>query len=167
MNIEVIGKDRIKVILSESEMAERNLTNEMLVNKSEMLNSFLFEIMEEVREKTEFNPYNGQVVVEAIRGSEGLMLIISKAETEKKKLTKADKEKYKKAKPVIKKKETRRQMYIFEDFENLCSAVIRLDEECFKKSCMHRVGKHFYFHLLHYQYIRHLYHFFCLSTVSD
>ena len=148
MNIEIIGKDRIKVTLSETEMSERNLTNDVLVNKSELLNEFLFEIMEEVREKTEFNPYNGQVVVEAIRGSEGLMLIISKAEPEKRKLTKADKERYKKATPVIKKKEERKRIYIFENFENLCSAVVRLDTESFEKSSMHRVGKNFYFYLV-------------------
>ena len=147
MNIEIIGKDRIKVVLSEAEMEERNLTNDVLVNKSELLNSFLFEIMEEIREKTEFNPYNGQVVVEAIRGSEGLMLIISKANREKKKLTAADKEKIRRAKPVVKKKETQRQIYIFDDFENLCSAVIRLGEGSFEKSSVYRIGKVFYFYL--------------------
>jgi len=134
VNIEIIGKDRIKVMLSEAEMQERNLTNEVLVNKSEMLNSFLFEVMEEIREKTEFNPYNGQVVVEAIRGNEGLMLLISKAEREKRKLTPEDKEKIRNAKPVVKKKKTLKQIYIFENFENLCSAVIRLEDRSFEKS---------------------------------
>lgn len=148
MNIEIIGKDRIKVMLSEAEMQERNLTNEVLVNKSEMLNSFLFEVMEEIREKTEFNPYNGQVVVEAIRGNEGLMLLISKAEREKRKLTPEDKEKIRNAKPVVKKKKTLKQIYIFENFENLCSAVIRLEDRSFEKSSMYRIGKFFYFHLV-------------------
>lgn len=142
MNIEIIGKDKVRVIISETELAERHLTHESLKQGSAYLNKFLFEIMEKIRHTTKFDPYAGQVVVEAVKSGDGLMMIISKA---KRTLTKEDKARIRRATPKIKKPEEETCIYIFEDFEDLCAALVRLDCECFEKSSLYRVDNTFYF----------------------
>ncbi len=145
MKIEVIEENKIRVLLTQTELAERNLTSDNLKKNTPYLNEFLFEIMEQIREETGFNPYNGQVVVEASPEGEGLVLIVTKLTAQKKKISAEKKQQYINAKPKCVRKRT--SIYIFNNFEDLCGAVIRLDKRAFDNSCLYKMDERFYYYL--------------------
>lgn len=147
MNIEVIGKDKIKVLISQTELAQRHLTHDAIKNGSQYLNEFLFEVMERIRHTTSFDPYAGQVVVEAMKNEGGLMLIISRTENVKQRLSVKDKEKIRKAKAVLKEAAPREAIYIFNDFEDLLDALKELNTECFLNSVIYKENGVYYFYL--------------------
>lgn len=147
MKIEMIEQNRIRVLLTRSELAERNLTTDNLKRNSPYLNEFLFEVMEQIREKTGFNPYSGQVIVEASSDGEGLILIVTKLSPQKKKLSGKDKKRYINARPVLKNACRRKNIYIFDDFEAVCGAVVRLDKRAFEYSSLYRIENKFYYYL--------------------
>lgn len=63
MRIEKLNKDKIKVTLTTAELINLDIDVKRLSPDSKELHTFLFHIMETIREETGFNPYNGQVVV--------------------------------------------------------------------------------------------------------
>ncbi len=81
MKIEKLHNNKVMVSMSESDMNAFNVTPDMLTSDSPRLQLMLFQIMNDVYKKTGFNPYNGQLVVEASYSNEnGLVFIITKNE---------------------------------------------------------------------------------------
>lgn len=78
MKIVRLEQDRIKVILSDSELMNMNIDIETLIPDSPELSTFLCEVMEAVKEETGFSAETGQVVVEATVSGGGIVLILSK-----------------------------------------------------------------------------------------
>ena len=146
MKIEIIEENKIRVVLTHTELEERNLTPDNLKKNTPYLNEFLFEIMEHIREETGFNPYNGQVVVEAAPENEGLVLMVTKLTTQKRKMSLEKKKQYINAKP--KRVRKRKNIYIFNDFEDLCGAVMRLDKRAFDNSSLYKLEGKFYYYLI-------------------
>ena len=73
MRIEKLNKDKIKVTLTTAELINLDIDVKRLSPDSKELHTFLFHIMETIREETGFNPYNGQVVVEATPSQDGIL----------------------------------------------------------------------------------------------
>ena len=60
MRIEKLNKDKIKVTLTTAELINLDIDVKRLSPDSKELHTFLFHIMETIREETGFNPYNGR-----------------------------------------------------------------------------------------------------------
>ena len=83
MKIERIESNKIKVTLTSLDLVDMNVTVKSLTPASPTLTGFLHEVMEKVIEKTGFNPYDGQVMVEATPDEDGMVLVVTKLSPEK------------------------------------------------------------------------------------
>ena len=87
MRIEKLNKDKIKVTLTTAELINLDIDVKRLSPDSKELQTFLFHIMETIREETGFNPYNGQVVVEATPSQDGISILVKRLNKGIKKIT--------------------------------------------------------------------------------
>ena len=79
MQIEKLEDNKIQVILTTADLSNMNIDINSLSGESVELNAFLFHIMERIREETGFNPYGGQVLMEAMPiGDDGISILVSK-----------------------------------------------------------------------------------------
>lgn len=134
MQIEKEDSNRIKIILKPVDLREMNVSVESLKPNSPQLHNFLFEIMERIREETGFNPYSGQVMVEALPVGESIVLTVTRISERKE----ADKPKTRKVRAVINRPFARRTVFVFESFDDLCAALIRLNSDTLKESDYYR-----------------------------
>ena len=143
MKIEMIENHKIKVSLTVNDLLFYNIKPETLSPNSPELNKFLFNIMENVKKQTGFNPYCGQVIVEAIRSESGIVLYISRAKDADK-----DKNTVRKIKAVTVKSKKNKFLsgtYKFKDFENLCEAVAAMDISFLTFSKLYKYQEEWYF----------------------
>lgn len=143
MKIEMIENHKIKVSLTVNDLLFYNIKPETLSPNSPELNKFLFNIMENVKKQTGFNPYCGQVIVEAIRSESGIVLYISRAKD-----ADSNKNAVRKIKSVTVKSKKNKYLpgtYKFKDFENLCEAVTAMDVSFLTFSKLYMYQKEWYF----------------------
>ena len=130
MRIERLNSDKIKVTLTMADLISFDIDIAELSPNSKELHNFLFNIMETIRVETGFNPYNGQVVVEATPSSGSS------------KITRSD---IKRGVTITakQKKKTDTEIYYFEVFDDLCGALVLLSEEILLKSSLYKLGETF------------------------
>lgn len=80
MRIEKLDFNKLKITLFAEDLQMYNINLKNLTPGSPELHTFLCEMMKLVHIQTNFNPFEGQVVVEATPSPEGLVLMLSKAE---------------------------------------------------------------------------------------
>lgn len=78
MKIVKLEADKIKVILSESDLENMHINPHTLSPSSPELTMFLCEVMTAVKEETGFCAEQGQALVEATKSDSGITLIISR-----------------------------------------------------------------------------------------
>lgn len=140
MRIEKLTGNRIRVTLTTADLTDMDINIRQLTPDSAELHSFLFYIMEAVREETDFNPYNGQVVVEATPSKDGISLIISKLGTVKESALCGRHRKIAAIRPKIKNTPSYSGLYYFDNFDNLCEALTRLEDEALIDSRLYRLS---------------------------
>lgn len=165
MKIKQISCDTVSVYLTKEDMELFDISLEELGPHSGELNNFLFMLMETVRFETEFDPYNGQVVVEAHTTVEGLHLLISKLNKNIHKITREefararrirviknlaplDIGKYQSRaggylKNIKSKRKNKKGVFIFECFKDLENGIALVEEDVIKKSELYRFGKRY------------------------
>ena len=129
MRIEKLNNDKIKVTLTTADLIKLDIDVEQLAPDSKELHTFLFHIMETIREETGFNPYSGQVVVEAMPSHDGISILVSRTNrTPSKRITRSQ---FCKATSVTVKKKKTSDMHVFyfNVFDDLCMALKELREE--------------------------------------
>lgn len=144
MRIERLTDNRIKVTLTTADLMHLDINIEQLTPDSKELHTFLFHIMETIREETDFNPYSGQVVVEATPSSEGISILVSKMQKKEKHITREQFENISSVKPKVRKRKNTLAAYYFNDFENMCSALSMLQPEALKVGSLFRQGNRYY-----------------------
>lgn len=82
MKIVKLEKDRIKVILSESDLENMNIDARTLSPASPELAPLLCKVMDAVKAQTGFSLKDGQAIVEATLLDDGIVLMLSKPEAE-------------------------------------------------------------------------------------
>lgn len=135
MQIEKESSNRIKVTLKPTDFQKMNVSLDTLKPNSPQLHTFLYEIMERVREQTGFNPYMGQVMVEALPMGECMELTVTRISALEKSTMPANK-KLKNARAVIKKIPSKQAAFYFDNFDDFCKALILLDHN-FLKNCIY------------------------------
>lgn len=145
MRIEKISGDKIKVTLSASDLINFDIDINELTPDSEELHSFLFHIMETIRIETGFNPYSGQVVVEATPSREGISIVVSKLKTNAGKMMTRSDLKRNVAVRAKKKISGGEKIFYFDDFDDLCDALCLLTDEELTFGALYKLSDTFCF----------------------
>lgn len=138
MKIEKVENHKIKVTLSESDLMYYNLNPKQMTKNSPELHRFLFQIMENVKNQTGFNPYCGQVAVEAVSSESGMTLIISRISPT------VSKSSLKKVKASAAKRVLTKNRYYFDSFDDLCSALCALEPDALSVSTLYECDGSWY-----------------------
>ena len=146
MKIEILENNKIKVSLTVEDLMYHNLKPERLSPDSPGLHKFIFSVMENVRRETGFNPYMGAVAIEAVQSKDGIVLYISSAKVqnnyEKNVTLKGD---VKKVRVYKRKTVNSGNRYVFNDFPDLCSALVHLDSEQLSSDTVYEYGNRWYY----------------------
>ena len=141
MKIEKIENDKIKVSLTIEDLMFYDLSQEAVTPDSPKLHKFLFEIMESVVKQTGFDPYTGQVVVEAFQNKSGITLFISK-------LKSIERTEVKRARSVKVNKNIHKNRYTFKNFNVLCDALALVNPAELKNSSLYKYEEKWYITVL-------------------
>ena len=140
MKIEKIEANKIKVSLSALDLIDMNINVKSLTPDSPRLHNFLYEIMEKVKAETGFNPYSGQVVVEATPHDDGITLTVTKLVL--------DEVPVKKRRPknirVSSHKVASKLTYSFSSFEDVCNLFLINNAEDFSSGKLYEYLENFY-----------------------
>lgn len=139
MRIEKLNKDKIRVTLTSADLISLDIDVERLSPDSKELHTFLFHIMETIREETGFNPYSGQVIVEATPSTDGISIIVRRLGKISSKISKAE---FKSAKAVnarVKHSENV-DIFYFENFNDMCEALSRVDYSALASGSLYKLN---------------------------
>ena len=145
MQIEKLEDNKIQVILTTADLTSMNIDINSLSGESVELNAFLFNIMERIREETGFNPYGGQVLMEAMPiGDDGISILVSKVHSHSGRITKTQ---FKRLRGVRVKHEERddidpeagAEVFYIETFDDVCAVLTELNAKTLAVSSLYKV----------------------------
>ena len=145
MRIEKLADNKIKVTLTAADMSQMNIDISQLTPASRELHTFLFNLMETVREETGFNPYNGQIVVEATPSSDGMSVTISKLKRAGKNFTKEQLRRAKVVRATVRRRDRMSDVFFFNSFDDLCGAFMRIEDGAFLHSMLYKLDGRYCF----------------------
>lgn len=118
---------------------------ESLKPDSPTLHTFLFEIMDKIQSETNFNPSNGQIIVEASQtGEESIMLTVTRIAREIPQNPKTKKERFADSTPVIKKDKKKVYVYAFITFDDLKYVLSKMDTDLLTDGFACELDKKYY-----------------------
>ena len=161
LKIKQISCDKVSVYLTNEDLELFDISPETLGPQSNDLHQFLFMLMETVKFETEFDPYNGQVIVEAKMTVDGLYLLISKVCGDG--VHKITRDEFRRARSVraVKslkpleisgknmtgsmksKRGSKTSVFVFDGFRELESAILLVDDGTIEKCELYRDGKRY------------------------
>lgn len=138
MKIEKLEFNKIKVTVYPVDLIDMNIKPENLRPDSPQLHSFLSSIMEKIKQETGFNPYSKRTMVEASPLGDCIVLTVTTLgernipnKTTVKKGIKA----------VLKNKKDKNNVFIFDNFDNMCSAIIRFGDSSLSSGTLYKIEK--------------------------
>ena len=161
MRIEKLNNDKIKVTLTASELISLNIDVKQLEPDSRELHTFLFHIMETIREETGFNPYSGQVVVEATPSRDGISILVSRLKTKSKRITRQQFNNASSVKAKLK-KSAKMKIFYFDSFDDLCAAMKEIEAESLSGAELYQLNNTYCFAVNNEEQNRK-----CLSILSE
>ena len=132
LKIEKIEMNKIKVTLSALDLIDMNISVKSLTPDSPVLHG----LMEMVKAETGFNPYSGQVMVEATPSDDGIILMVTKISEEKKKKPKNIR--------VAGHRSASKITYRFRHFENICRLFEISEPKKFENASLYEYMDNFY-----------------------
>ena len=82
MKIEKIDANHIKITVDSLDFEIFNIELSSLTPDSPQLHTFLFSMMQQAQHETGFNPYNGQILIEAVPGKNNIVFLISRIDAD-------------------------------------------------------------------------------------
>lgn len=146
MRIEKLNNDKVRVTLTAADLTTLDIDVAQLSPNSKELHTFLFHIMETVHKETGFNPYSGQVVVEATPSQEGISIVVSRLNSPSKRVTRAEYDRATSVTAHVKKKKSMAVFY-FDRFEDLCAALTEMSSEALCDGSLYKIENSFCFTL--------------------
>ena len=150
MNIERLDRNKLKITLSDMDFEDFSVSKQELASDRNVLHGFILKLMDAISMETDFNPYSGNIMIEAKEQDEGMSIIISKA-INKSKYTKSElkqarhiKATAKTPKNVVTKKDIY-NTYIFDSFEDVCDVLSLVNNYVHEDSSLYKYnGKYCY-----------------------
>jgi adapter protein MecA 1/2 len=139
VRIEKLNDNKIKVTLTTMDLVNLDIDIKQLAPDSKELHAFLFHIMETIRLETGFNPYSGQVMVEATPSRDGISILVSKLKNNSKRITKAQFNSAKGVKAKLK-TEDKTEIFYFENFDDLCAALAASPRDSLHCGALYKLG---------------------------
>lgn len=147
MKIQIINSNKVRVEITNADLTSYDMDMESLKPESPKLHQFLFHIMENVRHKTGFNPYSGQIMVEASGMSGGISLTISRIGA-RRELSETEKQRLRRARPVLKKTDSKKTSgFSFKKLETLFAACGHLASHEIAESSIYKYNQGYYLYL--------------------
>lgn len=144
MKIEKLTDNKIKVTLTTTDLIKLNIDVEQLSPDSKELHSFLFNIMDTIREETGFNPYSGQIVVEAMPSRDGMSITVSRIQMKSKKISRDEFNSATSVKAKIK-KSSLMDIFYFDSFNDLCTALGEVSMNDLADAILYQINNTYYF----------------------
>lgn len=139
MRIERLAENKVKVTLTGDDLNGFDINVKKLSDNSAELHSFLFKIMETIHEETGFNPYSGQIVIEAQSVGDGISIIISKIEPSGGRTTEGVKD-GRRVRARIRERKTGIDTYYFESFEDVCEMLVNIENSVHSHSALYKIN---------------------------
>lgn len=133
MKIEKLDFNKLKITLYVEDLQMYNINIKKLTPDSPELHTFLCEMMKLVNSQTSFNPFEGQVIVEAAPSGDTLVLMLSKLDTPLPQI--------KRIKAV--KKKSREYICTFADFDTL-GEFFRVCGDFFRNAALYKSGVQYF-----------------------
>lgn len=140
MRIKQIAQNHIEVIVTEGDLTLFDINMDSLTPDSPYLKTFLFKVMERVKNETGFDPQAGHILVEAQRRSDRIIFNIKRMALSKEK----KREKYKNARAVLKPPAEKVYIYGFEQFSDMTDALSLIDENMLLNSAVYKFEGAYY-----------------------
>ncbi len=160
MHIERLDRNKLRILLSNVDFEDFSVSKKELATDRDVLRSFILKLMDTINEETDFNPYNGNIVIQAKEHDEGMSITISKSIFSKK-YTKEELQNAHHIKAVPKdksgiKKRELFNIYKFTDFEDMCKALILVDDFIHKNSALYNYnGTYCYMLVINDRFSKH------------
>ncbi len=160
MHIERLDRNKLRILLSNMDFEDFSVSKKELATDRDVLRSFILKLMDTINEETDFNPYNGNIVIQAKEHDEGMSITISKSLFSKK-YTKEELQNARHIKAVSKDKSCikRRELfniYKFSNFEDMCKALILVDDFIHKNSSLYNYnGTYCYMMVINDRFAKH------------
>ena len=146
VQIEKLEDNKVQVILTTADLTSMNIDINSLSSESVELSAFLFHIMERIREETGFNPYGGQVLMEAMPlGDDGISILVSKVHGCEKRITRTQFKRLRsmRARNTDESEEidpsARPEVFYIESFDDVCAALMQLSMKTLTVSSLYKV----------------------------
>lgn len=161
MRIEKLDSGKIKVTLTAADLDSLDIDINHLAPDSRELHNFLFNIMETIKEETGFNPYTGQVVVEATASANGISLLVSKVNVKNNKVTKTQFDKATAINAKLK-NPSETEIFYFDNFDDLCFALKEVNIKSLMAGSLYRLNNTYCFTI-----INKFEHSLCINIMSE
>lgn len=140
MRIERVDNNNIRIILSDMDFLDFDISKQELAMDQKVLHAFIMRLMDTISEETDFNPYCGNIMIKAHNRRDGMSITVSKLGGVRK-YTKEELKKATNIKAKLKKEDKSRAKrtltFFFEDFEALCEVIIRVSDDVHNKSALY------------------------------
>ena len=145
VQIEKLEDNKVQVILTTADLTSMNIDINSLSGESVELNAFLFNIMERIKEETGFNPYGGQVLMEAMPiGDDGISIMVSKVHSKSGRITRTQ---FKRLRAVRAKTDeesdidptARPEVFYIETFDDVCAALSEMSAKTLMVSSLYKM----------------------------
>lgn len=138
MKIEKLEFNKIKVTVYPVDLIDMNIKPENLRPDSPQLHGFLSSIMEKIKQETGFNPYSKRTVVEASPLGDCIVLTVTTLGEKSVPIKTTAK---KSIKAVLKNKKDKNNVFIFDNFDNMCGAIIRFGDSSLSSGTLYKIEK--------------------------
>ncbi len=151
MKIERIGFNKIKITLSVDELERWNVDIDDLSYNTPEVQEMFWTMMKKAEAETGFYVDDSQLIIEAMpMHSDGFVILITRVEDDEdfESIHKYIKNRFKKSELRVKKKSKKIHStiltYIFDDFDNICAASIRLNNMYNGNSTLYKYKDYYY-----------------------
>lgn len=146
MKIERLEFNKIRVTIYPVDLIDMDITIESLRPDSPQLHDFLSGIMEKIKKETGFNPYSKRTMIEASPYDDCVVLTVT---TLRKNSDSDSPTAKKRIKAVAKSKKRKCNVFVFDNFDHMCGAIIHFSDNSLTSGTLYKIEKRYAVSLPH------------------
>ncbi len=138
MKIEKVGESTLRVFLSMTELSLLDIDAQSFASGDARVKVLMLYIFSVIKDRTEFDPFISPLQVTAVGSDLGVKFTVSRLKKKKPRLTPEQKERYRNAKPVLKKTRYPYSTYYFNGISELSSALFTMSDVLLAESAVYK-----------------------------